>query len=451
MGHIGLLGMNHKSAPVEIREQLALACRGESHPLRALPQLEYVGELFALSTCNRVEFLFTCETLEPAVRELKGVLLDHLGDVEAGRLDPYLYLHEDMDAVQHLFRVASSLDSMVVGEPQILGQIKAAYREATEYRTVGVILNRLLHKSFSVAKRVRSETRIGSLAVSISYAAVELARKIFGDLREKRILLIGAGEMAELAAEHLRAQGVRQMYVANRTLERGIELARQFKAESIPFSHILDTLKFVDIVITSTGSAEPILTHKDIKSRMRERRNRPLFFIDIAVPRDVDSRVNEIDNVYLYDIDDLKGIVELNKEERQREAERAHHIIAEEAHKFGRWLSTLDVVPTIVALRRKAEIIRQNELNKTLSHHPHFTEKDRQAIVVLTESIVRKLLHDPIVFLKKKSDRDSRRQFMDFAQQLFNLNDGAGVNGSALEVEGDSYEGDLETAKVSEK
>ncbi|MCU0571806.1 MAG: glutamyl-tRNA reductase [Syntrophobacteraceae bacterium] len=451
MGRIGLLGMNHKSAPVEIREQLALACRGEAHPLQALPRLECVGELFALSTCNRVELLFTCETLDPAVRELKAVLLSHLGHAGASHLDQYFYLHQDIDAVEHLFRVASSLDSMVVGEPQILGQIKAAYREATEYRTVGVILNRLLHKSFSVAKRVRSETRIGSLAVSISYAAVELARKIFGDLREKRILLIGAGEMAELAAEHLRAQGVRRMFVANRTVERAIELARQFKADSIPFSHILDTLKSVDIVISSTGSTEPILTHGDIKSRMRERRNRPLFFIDIAVPRDVESRVNEIDNVYLYDIDDLKGIVELNKEERQREAERAHHIIAEEALKFTRWLSTLDVVPTIVALRRKAEIIRQNELNKTLSHLPHFSEKDRQAIVLLTESIVKKLLHNPIVFLKKKSDRDSKQQVMDFAQQLFNLTDGAELNGSTLEVEEASYQGDLEAFKFSEK
>ncbi|MCU0595825.1 MAG: glutamyl-tRNA reductase, partial [Desulfobacterota bacterium] len=389
MGHIALLGMNHKSAPVEIREQLALVCRSEAHPLQALPRLEFVGELFSLSTCNRVEFVFTCGAIDPAVQEVKSVLLNHLGQQPgAFHLDEYLYLHRDAAAVEHLFRVASSLDSMVVGEPQILGQIKAAYREATDYSSVGVILNRLLHKSFSVAKRVRSETRIGSLAVSISYAAVELARKIFGELQDKRVLLIGAGEMAELAAEHLRAQGVRQIFVANRTLERAVELAKQFRAETIPFAHILDSLKAVDIVLTSTGSAEPILTHKEIKSRMRERRNRPLFFIDIAVPRDIEARVNEIDNVYLYDIDDLKGIVELNREERQREAERAHHIIAEEAVKFCKWLETLDVVPTIVALRRKAESIRQNELNKTLSHLPHFTERDKQAIVLLTESIV---------------------------------------------------------------
>ncbi len=451
MGHIALLGMNHKSAPVEIREQLALVCRSEAHPLQALPRLECVGELFSLSTCNRVEFVFTCNIVDPAVQEVKSVLLSHLGQPGTFHLEQYFYLHQDVAAVEHLFRVASSLDSMVLGEPQILGQIKAAYREATECNAVGVILNRLLHKSFSVAKRVRSETRIGSMAVSISYAAVELARKIFGELSDKRVLLIGAGEMAELAAEHLRAQGVRQMLVANRTLERAVELAKQFRAETIPFAHILDSLKTVDIVLTSTGSTEPILTYKDIKSRMRERRNRPLFFIDIAVPRDIEARVNEIDNVYLYDIDDLKGIVELNREVRHREAERAHHIVAEEAVKFCKWLETLDVVPTIVALRRKAESIRQNELNKTLSHLPHFTERDKQAIVVLTESIVRKLLHDPIVFLKKKSDRSTKQQFMDFAQQLFNLMDGPEMNASPLQGEEETYPVDLEAAKVSEK
>ncbi|MCU0587419.1 MAG: glutamyl-tRNA reductase [Syntrophobacteraceae bacterium] len=451
MGHIALLGMNHKTAPVEIREQLALACRSEAHPLQALPQLECVDELFVLSTCNRVELLFTCSTLQPAVREVKSVLRGQLGSTASSELDPYCYVYEDGEAVEHLFRVASSLDSMVIGEPQILGQIKAAYREATEYRSVGVILNRLLHKSFSVAKRVRSETRIGSLAVSISYAAVELARKIFGDLRDKRVLIIGAGEMAELAAEHLRAQGVHRMFVANRTLERAVELARQFKAESIPFPHILDTLKSVDIVITSTGSAEPILTHKDIKSRMRERRNRPLFFIDIAVPRDIESRVNEIDNVYLYDIDDLKGIVELNREERQKEAERAHHIIAEEGLKFRQWLSTLDVVPTIVALRRKAETIRRNELVKTFSHNPHFTPREKEALALLTEAIVKKLLHDPIVFLKKKSDRDTKQRFVDFAQQLFNLTAEAEMGASPLGTDETPYKPGMEAIEAREK
>jgi glutamyl-tRNA reductase len=321
---------------------------------------------------------------------------------------------------------------MVVGEPQILGQIKSAYREATECRTVGVILNRLLHKAFSVAKRVRSETSIGSHAVSISYAAVELARKIFGTLEEKRVLLVGAGEMVELAAEHFLSHGVRHMTVANRTLERAIDLARQFKANTVSFEHILDTLKNVDIVLSSTGSPEPILRYQDVRSRMRERRNRPIFFIDIAVPRDVDPRINQIDNVYLYDIDDLQGIIDLNRDQRKKEAERAEHIVAEEALKFVTWLHTLDVVPTIVALKNKAEAIRLGELRRTFSQLPHLTDRDRESLELLTRSIVKKLLHDPIVFLKKKAERESRQTFADFTQQLFNLEDGTGICGSSL-------------------
>lgn len=421
MAEIVLIGMNHKTAPVEVREQLAAACKEEVNPLQHFQQLDDVEEMFFVSTCNRVEVLFTSRRAPDALRQVKSLLRSHLGNPADVSLDSHFYVHYQMDAVKHLFRVASSLDSMVVGEPQILGQIKSAYRQATEYKTVGVILNRLLHKTFSVAKRVRSETCIGSCAVSISYAAVELARKIFGKLDNKRVLLIGAGEMAELAAEHLMAQGACHMTVANRTLERAVALARRFHAETVSFDHILDTLKTTDIVLTSTGSAEPILFHQDVKSRMRERRNRPLFFIDIAVPRDVDPKINEIDNVYLYDIDDLQGVVELNREDRKREAERAEHIIAEEILKFQEWLGTLNVVPTIIALRAKAEGIRQVELQKTFSHLPHLSNSDRQAIEVLTESIVKKILHDPIVYLKRKSERESRDVCIDFTQQIFNL------------------------------
>ncbi|NTV42223.1 MAG: glutamyl-tRNA reductase [Syntrophobacteraceae bacterium] len=435
MTNIVLLGMNHKTAPVEVREQLALACQKVVSPLQLLPHLDHVNELYFLSTCNRVEFLFTCIDKNSAVREVKVLLGSHLGNTASTRLDSFIYQHEQMDAVRHLFRVAASLDSMVVGEPQILGQIKTAYRDATECRTVGVILNRLLHKTFSVAKRVRSETSIGSHAVSISYAAVEMARKIFGALEDKRVLLIGAGEMAELAAEHFLSHGVRHLTVANRTLERAIDLARQFRANTVPFEHILDALKNVDIVLTSTGSPDPILRHQDVKSRMRERRNRPLFFIDIAVPRDVDPKINDLDNVYLYDIDDLQGIVDLNRDQREKEAERAEHIIAEETLKFRAWLRTLGVVPTIVALRNKAETIRCNELQKTLSHLPHLTDRDRESIELLTQSIVKKILHDPILFLKKKSERDTMQTCVDYTQQLFNLEDGGGTCSSALTEE----------------
>lgn len=423
MVKITLIGMNHKSAPVEIREQLALVCRKDANPLHSHGSLAGVDEIFFLSTCNRVEFLFTSGDNSDGINEVKRLLATHLGSDQDWDLDPYLYIHHGLDAVKHLFRVASSLDSMMVGEPQILGQIKTAYRDATEYRTAGVILNRLLHKAFTVAKRVRSETHIGSHAVSISYAAVELARKIFGELHDKQVLLIGAGEMAELAAEHLLAQGVKRMLVCNRTLERALELARRFRVNTIAFEHLLDALKEVDIVLSSTGSPDPIIRREDVKPRMRGRRNRPLFFIDIAVPRDIDPKVNQLDNVYLYDIDDLQGVIDLNKLERQKEAAQAEHIIAAETVKFQDWLQTLEAVPTIIALRQKAEAIRRCQLEKTLAQLPNLDDKGRQAIEVLTESIVNKMLHDPILFLKKKSERSSQQLFVDFTQQLFNLTD----------------------------
>ncbi len=417
---IYLVGMNHKTAPVEIRERIAQVCRLTASPLEHRPHCRAVEEMFFLSTCNRVEFLFTTRNGSDGIEEITDIMVQLVGLPKETVLK-HLYVHKNLEAVRHLFRVASSLDSMVVGEPQILGQIKEAYREATQYRTVGVVLNRLLHKTFSVAKRVRTETNIGCHAVSVSYAAVELAKKIFGELQGKRVMLLGAGEMAELAAAHFRAHGVRDMVVVNRTLERAVELARRFQAQTIPFTHFLDALLDVDIVLCSTAAAQPILYADDLKPRMRKRKNRPLFFIDIAMPRNVDPKVNDLDNVYLYDIDDLKGIVDLNLSERRHEAEKAQHIIDMETLQFHQWLQTLDVVPTIIALRRKAEEIRQTELRKTLSQLPGLGDKEKEAIGVLTESIIKKLLHDPIIFLKKKSVRDSKNMYVNFTQQLFNL------------------------------
>ncbi len=421
MSHIVLLGMNHKTAPVELRERLAVACLKEVNPLHMLPHLEQVDEMVFLSTCNRVEFLFTCNSLAQGIRQIKAVLRTHIGLSDSVPLDSHLYVHNDLEAVKHLFMVASSLDSMILGEPQILGQLKHAYRDAVEYRTVRVVLNRLLHKSFSVAKRVRTETCIGSCAVSVSYAAVELARKIFGGLRDKSVLLIGAGEMAELAAEHFLRQGVRRMIVANRTLEKAMELAVRFKAETVAFDRFLEELKAIDIVVSSTGAQEPVIRYQDVRSRMRERRNKPLFFIDIAVPRDVDPRVNEIDNVYVYDIDDLEGVIDHNREERRNQALMAEHIIDEETIKFNNWMNSLSAVPTIVSVREKAERIRRNELRKTFSQLPDLSDSQKEAIETLTASIIKKLLHDPIVFLKKKAQRNAQAIYMDLTQQLFNL------------------------------
>ena len=310
---------------------------------------------------------------------------------------------------------------MVLGEPQILGQIKDAYRLALKYHTVGPILNRLLHKSFSVAKRIRTETRLAHHAVSVSYAAVEMAKKIFGHLERKQVMLIGAGEMAELAVQHLMNNGVKNIIVANRTLERAMELARRFQGQAISIAEKEEYLKEVDIVISSTGAPHYVVRYEDIKNIMRKRRHKPIFFIDIAVPRDIDPKINELDNAYVYDIDDLQAVVEENRLKREKEARKAERIVEEEVIKFEHWLETLDVVPTIIALKRKLEEIRYKELNKTFSHLKHLSEEDKKAIAVMTEAMIKKILHDPIEFLKQRENREKIDFYLDITRRLFNL------------------------------
>lgn len=420
MDRIVLIGLNHKTAPIDIREKFAALCADGLVQLQQLAQYQPLKEVFQVSTCNRMEVLFTTPTLDQGMGVVVGFLGETYGQTGAA-LKRYLYTYIDQEAVKHLFRVTCSLDSMVVGEPQILGQIKQAYRQAVEARTSGVILNRLLHKAFSVAKQVRTETRIGRSAVSISYAAVELAKKIFNDLAGKVVLLIGAGEMAELAAENLLNNSVDRIIVANRTLERAMALAKRFRGTSVPLEEVAEELSRADIIISSTGSPDPILRADEVKRRMRSRRNRPLFFIDIAVPRDIDPEVNRIENVYLYNIDDLQGIVDLNRADRLREAGRAEHIITAEALKFESWLRTLEVVPTIVALREKAEQIRQGELKKTFGHLDPLPEDLAKSLQVVTQSIVNKVLHDPILFLKRTSSKARKEFYLDTARKMFNL------------------------------
>jgi len=414
MERIVLIGLNHKTAPVEIREKFASVCVDGTVPLEQIGKLPQVKEAFFISTCNRMEVLFTTLNLDQGMGQVVRHLANIYGET-AGALKPYLYIYLDHEAVKHLFRVTCSLDSMVVGEAQILGQIKQAYRDAVEAKTSGVILNRLLHRSFSVAKRVRTETQIGSSAVSISYAAVQLAKKIFQDLQGKKAMLVGAGEMAELAAEHLLGQGIDHIVVANRTLDRALALARRFKGTTTPLEELSQQLNHVDIIISSTGSPEPVIRAQQVRKQMRARRNRPLFFIDIAVPRDIDPEVNRIDNVYLYNIDDLQNIVEINRTQRLKEAT--------EALKFEGWLRTLEVVPTIVSLRRKAEEIRQTEIIRTYGQFHSLPEEQMEAIEVLTKSIVNKLLHDPILFLKRTSARARKDFYLDITHRLFSLSE----------------------------
>ena len=417
---IALIGVNHKTAPLELRERLACSA-GYQPPLAALSGLVSLREYYLLSTCNRVEIAFVCADVEHARKDILNTLF--APGVTAAELEPHIYQYEQDAAVEHLFQVAASLDSMVVGEAQILGQLKEAYRAAAKAGATGLILNKLLHKSFSVAKRVRTETRIGASAVSISYAAVELAKRIFGEMAGKRAMLVGAGEMAELAAEHLLGNGVASVVVANRTLERAVNLARRFNGSAVGLGELQEQLQHVDVIISSTGATELILRKEDVRRVMRSRRNRPLFFIDIAVPRDLDPAINELDNVYLYDIDDLQGVVELNRADRDREAVKAGRIIAEEVLKFGRWLENMASTPTIIQLRAVMENIVRVEVEKTAGRIGVRNEAQQQALEKMALAIASKMLYHPLKYLKTEQHCLSLEERIHTVRTIFELDD----------------------------
>jgi len=376
-----VIGINHKTAPVEIRETLSFSVEEVGRSLRRVLEIPEFAENIILSTCNRVEIYATTRDVERGIVALKNFLAEYHG-VSLGEFEESLYVHLGNAAIRHIFRVASSLDSMVVGEPQILGQIKEAHTIAAYHNASGIILNKLMHRAFHVAKRVRTETKIGNSAVSISYAAVELAKKIFGTLEDKAVMLLGAGEMAELAAKHLVAGGAKS---------------------------------------SSTGAPHYILHPENVLGVIKARKNKPMFFIDIAVPRDIDPKVNEIENVYLYDIDDLQEVVVVNIERREREARRAEEIVEEEVLKFSHWYTSLDVVPTVVSLKEKLEEIRKRELNKALSSFTHVSEKERRSLEALTSAIVKKILHDPITFLKSPDLNTDTNVYVDAVRKLFRL------------------------------
>ncbi len=414
------IGMNHETAPVALRELVAFRGDNIDEAANAIRGLADVKEFIVLSTCNRVEIVFTTEREKEAKKSVIKFLCD-FGGIRREELEPALYVYDNQEAIRHIFRVGASLDSMIVGEPQILGQVKEAYRSAVDRKTSSVILNRLMHRTFALAKRIRTETHISGSPVSISFAAVELGKKIFGDLQGKSVLLIGAGEMAELAARYLLNNRIAKVLVTNRTFHRALELAHEFHGKAISFDEIDDQLPAADIVITSTSSPEPIITSSKVKKTMRARKNRPLFFIDIAVPRNVEPQVNAIDNVFVYDIDDLKGIVDFNMGQRKGEAVKAERMVDEEVIKFSEWLRTLDVVPTIRALKDKCEKICRSELKKTLSALGDLTPQQRECVENLTISITKKILNDPILFLKRKEARASRDVYLDVTRKLFDL------------------------------
>ena len=413
-------GLNHRTAPVSVRERLAFSQGDLTLGLEELKSMPGVVEGLILSTCNRVEVAVTAEDDVNPHLALE-MFLSAAKELDNHELHQYLYGFEGREAIRHIFRVASSLDSMVVGEPQILGQLKSAYSLAKEHGSVTGLLDTVVMRAFGVAKRVRTETDIGVSAVSVSYAAVELAREIFGSLKNQRVMLIGAGKMSELAARHLLRSGVQQIFVTNRTDSRANELAELVRGTIVPYDQFRGRLKDVDIVITSSGAPDHLLNKDDIRKILASRKNRPMFLIDIAVPRNIEPTVNELDNVFLYDIDDLQRIVDENLKGRMDQAAEADKIVAEEVDRLETWMRTRHVGPLIVSLQEHLEQIRLAEIERVKGKLGGLTAQQEQAIEMLTRGIVNKIAHGPISQLRKHAGADNGAAVLDAIRNIFRL------------------------------
>lgn len=414
-----LIGVNHASAPLEVRERLAVPEERLPEAVSTLVKQPGVEEGMVLSTCNRVEVLTS--TRQGA--DLRGFLRSYFG-LGQDKIDSHVYEFEKREAVRHVFRVASSLDSMVVGEPQILGQVKEAYAVARGLGAVHSALDALLSRAFAVAKRVRSETAIGSSSVSIASVAVELAEKIFGSLESKTVYLVGAGKMAELAARHLMARGAGKIMISNRTHERAVELAETFGGQAIPFERLHQFADHADVILTSIGASEPIFRKEHGEALRRVRKNRPVFFIDIAVPRNVAPEVNKLDGLFVYDVDDLQSMASKNTAERKREAERAEKIVELEVDRFASRMKSLEVVPTILSLQEYCETIRQAEIDRMRGRLGQISPEQEAAIESMTRAIINKLLHTPITTLKSSAAHPEAATIHEMIRRIFNLTGG---------------------------
>ncbi len=395
---ISVIGVNHNSAPIDVRERLAIAPGQLAEATRSLVHHPGVREGLILSTCNRVEVL----TEHEHASDLRA-FLSHYFAVSSVTLQPHLYEFREQDAVRHLFRVASSLDSMVVGEPQILGQVKQSYMVAREVGAVSTTLERLLQSAFTVAKKVRTETEIGSSSVSVASVAADLAKQIFGSLKGKQVLLVGAGKMSELAARHLIAQGASSLMVANRTPERAQRLAEQFHGLTVPFADLQQHAAKADIIVTSTGAREHLFRVAEAQNILHTRRGRPVFFMDIAVPRDIDPAVNRVEGAFVYSIDDLQQVAAKNQTSRAGEAAAAERIVADEVERFQQRLQTLDAVPGIIALQQHAERIRQAELDRARNRLGTLSPDQHDAIEALTKALMNKFLHGPMTEMRRSA------------------------------------------------
>jgi len=417
---LSLTGLNHNTAPVEVRERLAFKAELLPAALRELAGEPGVRESMILSTCNRVEIALAAEEDCDARRLVEGFIGRARG-VDPAWIGPYLYHYEDSDAIRHLFRVASSLDSMVVGEPQILGQLKDAYEAAKTSGTVNGLLEAALTRAFAVAKRVRSETEIGQAAVSVSYAAVEMAKQIFGSLKGKKVILIGAGKMSELAARHLERAGVAGILVTNRSPERARAMAEAFGGRIVEYTAFLAALPEVDVVIASSGAPHYILKREDMKRVMAARRGRPMFLIDIAVPRNIEPSVNELDGAFVYDIDDLRKVVEANLGGRAEEAKAAERIVSDEVDRFLARLRAREMSPMIVSLQQQLESIRTGEIERVRGRLGPLTPQQEEAIEALTRGIINKIAHGSITELRRSADHPHGAHLVDAVRRIFRI------------------------------
>jgi len=407
-----LLGINHNTAPIEVRERLAIASSRLADATRALAHQPGIREALILSTCNRVELLTVQDSAQTSTAEKPATLrfLYEYLNIPVTDLQPHIYEFREREAIRHLFRVASSLDSMVVGEPQILGQVKDAYSAAREVGAVSTTLEGLLQRAFTVAKRVRTETQIGSSSVSIASVAVDLARKIFDSLEGKTVLLVGAGKMSELSARHLIQQGAASILVANRTQSRAEQIAQDFNGQVIPFDRLYEQADRADIVISSTGSPQKIFSRSHGQQFLHRRRNRPMFFIDIAVPRDVDPTMNEVEGCFVYDIDDLQQVAQANLADRGKEAEAAEAIVTREVDKYQLRVQSRSAVPAILSLQQNAEAIREAELAKAAKRLGSLTPDQQAAVEALTRSLTAKLLHPQLVALRRSESNPENQE-----------------------------------------
>lgn len=417
-----LTGVSHNTAPVEVRESLAFRAEDLPRALQDLRSRAGVNEALILSTCNRVEITVTTEDSIDPQTTVDLFLTDHK-PVPAEGIGPHLYRYEGREAIHHLFRVAASLDSMVVGEPQILGQLKVAYTAAKDAGAVCGWLDGLLTRAFGVAKRVRSETGIGQMAVSVSYAAVELARKIFGSLAGRTVMIVGAGKMSELAARHLRRSGASHVFVTNRTHDRAVEMARLFQGTPVEYDRFHATLPEVDILIASSAAPHYILNKEEMQRVIAARRNKPAYLIDLAVPRNIDPSVNDVANVFLYDIDDLQEVVNANLRERMKEAERAETLVSEEVERMMARLKVVEITPTIVGLQEQLEQIRSAEIEKARRRYGPFTPQQEEALEAATRAIINKVAHGPISELRVQAVKPDGAHAVALIKKVFHLQD----------------------------